>query len=469
MLYHCLRVAGLFALAKIAFAISCASAATPPDLDLSNQLDAVLENHATARQTTVTLKVIDLDTDVVLYDRGGDRLLTPASNLKIYTSACALDCFGPEHQFQTKVTTKGDLRNGVLHGDLVLTGGGDAMFNSSDLAKLADRVTSELKISEICGKVVVDNSRYASPLKGPGWMWDDDPDYYNMSITPLMVDFNVLALRLTPSDEGVAAQLVIPSSYPEIKFLSRSTFSGDTLATRRPFTHPLLIAQNGHLNEPKDLRLTMQNPGAWVHGMFTAMLADRGVRFSLPDEINRASASAGSTELNHLGPSLAKTLTHFNNQSENAIGEVLLHEVAIAKGTKKPCWPDGAAAITKWLAESGGLEPGSFRLVDGSGLSRYNLISADSSVRLLKFMHDHEHADTFYSALKTYEVNVAGKMQPLVAAKSGGMASVSTISGYLKTPSGRLLAFSLLANGYIGSAKPIFDLREKVWETLAQL
>ncbi len=466
---HNLRIAGLLMLTKIAFAINSVSAETLSKSDLSNQLDAVLENHSTSQRTTVTLKVIDLDSGEVLYDRGGDLLLTPASNLKIYTSACALDCFGPVHQFQTKLTTKGDLQNGVLQGDLVLTGGGDAMFTSSDLTKLADLVTRELNISEIRGDVVVDNSRYASPLKGPGWMWDDDPDYYNMSITPLMVDFNVLTLRLTPSEQGVSAQLLIPSSYPEIKYLSRRTVNGAKLATRRPFTHPILVARKGKLEEEKDLRLTMHNPGRWVSGIFKAMLADRGVRFSLPDGTNRSSSSSASQVLTHLGPSLTETLTHFNNHSENAVGEVLLHEIAIANGTKKPRWPDGATAISKWLEETAGLEPDSFRLVDGSGLSRYNLISADSSVRLLKFMHHHEHAAKFYSALKTYEVEVEGRKKPLVAAKPGGMASVSTISGYLKAPSGRLLAFSLLANGFIGSANPIFELREKVWETLAQL
>ena len=434
--------------------------------ELTKLLDTALDEHSTARRTTVTLKVLDLASGEVLYDRGGDRLLTPASNLKIYTSACALDLFGPEHQFQTNVKCTGPIADGVLNGNLVLVGGGDAMLSHVDLAKIADRVVKELSIKQIHGEVVVDNSRYSSPLKGPGWMWDDDPESYNMSITPLMVDFNVLELQLTPTAKSFEAKLLLRSSYPALKLVRRKALTDKVLAMRHPFTHPILVAKKATLDKKKKLKITMLNPRKWVQGVFTAMLKERGVQFS-PTE----SATANSQDvqqLEHLGPTLAATLKHFNHKSENAVGEVLLHEIAIAKGTSKPKWADGAKAITTWLIETAGLEKDSFRIVDGSGLSRYDLISADSSVHLLKYMQSHEHAETFYDALKPYEIEIDGKKRTLIAAKPGGMGSVSTISGYLTTLDGRKLAFSLLANGYVGSAKPVFGLREDVWRILAQ-
>ena len=157
---------------------------------LSDALDSLIEGHPTYKRTTVCLKVVDLQSGDVLYDRHGTRLLTPASNLKMYTTACALDAFGPEHRFTTRVQLAGTMENQTLKGDLVLVGGGDSMLAHQDLAKLAERVIQRWGIRRIEGKVRVDNTRYGSPLKGPGWMWDDDPDYYNMPITPLMLDFN---------------------------------------------------------------------------------------------------------------------------------------------------------------------------------------------------------------------------------------------------------------------------------------
>jgi D-alanyl-D-alanine carboxypeptidase/D-alanyl-D-alanine-endopeptidase (penicillin-binding protein 4) len=93
---------------------------------LKNALDAALDSHPTAKRTTVTLKVIDLESGEVLYDRGGARLLTPASNPKIYTSACALDLIGSEHRFKTIGGTRGELNGGRLYGDLWLVGGDPA-------------------------------------------------------------------------------------------------------------------------------------------------------------------------------------------------------------------------------------------------------------------------------------------------------------------------------------------------------
>jgi D-alanyl-D-alanine carboxypeptidase/D-alanyl-D-alanine-endopeptidase (penicillin-binding protein 4) len=434
---------------------------------LEEQLSKALDDHSTARRTTVTLKVIDVESGEVLFDRGGDRLLTPASNLKIYTSACALDLFGPERQFETTVRAEGELQDGVLQGDLVIVGGGDSMLSSKDLGKLADRVVREWDLEAIHGKVVVDNSRYSQPVKGPGWMWDDDPDYYNMSVTPLMVDFNVLDLRIAPGKEGtIKANLVLPSSYPELEIVPADSLAKGVLATRRPFTHPIVIADSGKLEKAEKVRITMLDPGAWVAGVFSEMLSKRGVEFSEDVAVTPPSNEEAHTIV-HKGQSLAKTLKHFNDASENAVGEVLLHEIAISHGIKRPNWPDGAKLITDWLIEKAGLEKDSFRLVDGSGLSRYNLISADSSVKLLRFMDSHPHGKVFFAALPTYEVEINGKKKPVVSAKSGGMGAVSTISGYVKTTKGQLLAFSLLANGYIGSAEPVFGLRQDVWEVLA--
>src|SRR5690606_3010169 len=107
---------------------------------LAKRLDEVLDKHATAQRATVTLKVVDLESGETLFDRGGDRLQVPASNLKIYTSACALDTFGPHHRFKTVVRAAAPIENGVLQGDLQLIGGGDAMLSSNDLQKLARRV-----------------------------------------------------------------------------------------------------------------------------------------------------------------------------------------------------------------------------------------------------------------------------------------------------------------------------------------
>lgn len=386
--------------------------------ELQAALNCVLDQDPTARRTMVALKVVDLKSGEVLYDRHGERLFTPASNLKIYTSACALDAFGPDHCFPTIVTVKVDREAGTLHGDLKIVGGGNAMLSHAELKKLAERVVKTWGVRRLLGKVVVDNSRYSDTQLGPGWMWDDQPYYFNMRVTPLMVDFNTTAIAGSVGRDG------------------------------------------------KERREAMREPGAWCAKEFGEMLRDLGVKFG-PAE---ASPPRGDlVVIRFQGMELSETLRHFNHKSENAVGEVLLHELAIAGGKVRPTWSDGAEVITAWLHDTAGLERGSFKLVDGSGLSRYNLISADSSVKLLAFMRQHKHSPTFFDALPAYEVETPnGKKQKLVHAKSGGMSGVSTISGYVQTLDGRELAFSLLGNGFIGTSKPVISLRGKVWKVLVQ-
>lgn len=448
---------------------------------LTERLDQILDSHPTAKRTTVTLKVVDLASGETLYDRGGDRLQVPASNLKIYTSACALDAFGADHRFKTIVRADGTIADGVLRGNLRLIGGGDAMLASGDLRKLSKRVVKELGIRQIIGKVVVDNTRYAPQLKGPGWMWDDEPSYYNMSVTPLMVDFNVLTVKLTPDAEGfVSAKLALPSDYPKLVRVDAASAANGELATRRPFREEIEFRGDLKLDVPQDVRMTMHDPGPWAAGLFSQMLADEGVSIGISDaatESTNVDAGSAVVELVHQGPTLAETLRHFNHVSENAVGEVLLHEIAIAHGVEQPTWSDGAKIISDWLIAKAKLEPGSFRLVDGSGLSRYNLISADSAVRLLAYLHASDDFEPFLESLPTPEVKLdkaelaSGSDKstgPRVSSKGGSMSSVSTVSGYIRTLDGRMLAFSLLANGFIGPNGPVMDLRQQVYRELVK-
>ncbi len=453
---------------------------------LASTLDSILEGHPCFRRTTLALKVFDLTNNRMLYDRDGDRLLIPASNLKLFTTAAALDRFGTEHTFSTQLHATGQIdSSGTLQGDILLIGGGDAMLTSQQLLQLVDRAVDQWGIQRVAGKVRVDNSRYASPWKGPGWMWDDDPADYNMSISPLMVDFNVATVVTGTTQNGTGengtaeirrlVRLDPPSLWPPILPRRADTWRVD----RKPFTETVLVDVPEVIATPIRSTLTVHNPGKWVAGMVMAHLANRGIPIEpATDDVSAkraapdASSAIGNSAIGNsagmiltatrTSVTLAETLSHFQHESENAVGEVLLHELAVASGIRQPDWQQGAQVISSWLIESAGLEVGSFRIVDGSGLSRYNLISADSSIRLLRHMAQQDHFNAFYASLKKYELDG----QPVVAAKSGGMSGVSTISGYLRTHDNRRLAFSFLANGFIGPSKPLIDLRTPLWQAM---
>ena len=492
---HLLLVIVILGVCKNAFALE------PLDRkELDKNLSKLIYNHPTMRRTTITLKVVDLETGEVLYDCAGDKLLTPASNLKIYTAAAALNMLGPDYTWSTEIIATEPVKRGVCNGELLIRGSGDPMLDTEQLVQLADKLVSAYKLKKVrCGIATAYIPRWAHvPIKGPGWMWDDEPDYYNMSIRPLMMNFNTIKFTVTPGEDGVTVTQEPASDFPPVMIVPEIPKQDEDAGVRferEPFTGAItIIAAPEPDSKPVSDNITMHDPSPWIASVFKRMLEDRGVEVSDKHYVGK---SADVTLVSQQGKTLAEAIKHFLKKSENAVGEMLLLKLAETQTEADVSWPVGAKVVTDWLVNTAGLEAGSFRIVDGSGLSRYNLISADSSVKLLVFMKRNEHFEPFFDGLPVYKVELPASGGPTsggpasggptsggddkwdgvplaefdderVFAKPGGMSGVSTISGYIKTLDGRWLAFSLLGNGYIGSSAPVRDLRGKVWAELVR-
>lgn len=468
-------------------------AAAPLDASqLAAALDDLLATHETAKRIHVTLVVHDLATGDTLYNRGGDKLLTPASNLKIYTAAAAIDLLGPDYRWTTKLIAHGQRDNGFERVTLVTSG--DPMLSNDQLDELMMSAADAAPEIETWRRVdaleIYRNPSWDDvPRKGPGWMWDDDPDYYNMSIAWPMLDFNVIdfvadaqtdwragdAPAVGPGVSSIFYEGKLGPAGSENTFeVGREAFS-DVYFTRGSMPRDA---------EPMTFRVAAWDPDQWMldslvysaagaASWFSKSLNEGNTRFVDRDE-------ESASPLAEVSNGLPKAVQHFLRVSENAVGEMLLlHLAEKFDEDGEVSWPSGAKVISDWLINEAGVEEGSFRLVDGSGLSRYNLISANSSIQLLDHMDDHEHFEVFFDGLPVYQVALpeAEKWNGVpmaefdhqrIFAKPGGMSGVNTISGYLDTLDGRRLAFSLLANGYIGSSAPVRDLRGAVWSTLVR-
>lgn len=441
---------------------------------LQQQLDALLDGHPAAHRTHIALKVEDLDSGAVLYDRDGEKLFTPASNLKIYTSACALEQLGADHRFTTTIGSRGKAIKGILIGDLILSGGGDPYLKSDDLRAMVKQLCAEQKLSRVRGDIIVDESLFASRRKGPGWMWDDDPDPYNMSIASIMLDYNTLTATVYPETSGGKARIELtpPTDFPPIG--PWTNFSGKLNVSRQPFEDVITASGPPTSGDgPTTFSLTMHNSSMWIGSVFEKMLEDEGVHVSGRVRVESQQAPFVPL-LRHESAPLSEIVHRLNKVSENAIGEMLIHDIAVKNNRTPATWTTGAEEVTKWLTGTAGLDPGSFHLVDGSGLSRYDLISPDSSVRLLRYMHTRPTWGVYLESFPIFKVKLpasvpAGTPVERVFAKTGGMSGVSTLSGCIRTLDGRMLAFSFLTNNYIGAGEQITDLRGKIFTILVQV
>src|SRR5829696_5921315 len=192
------------------FCISSAVAQQPTPAprtlpELQTKISEILAKPELA-PATVGIKVISLDTGKVLFEENAQKLLRPASNMKLYTVAAALDRLSPDYRFSTSVyaNTRPDA-SGIVHGELTIYGRGDpsiaARFNNGDYFKAIDNLATRIGaagVKRVEGDLVGDETYFIGPKYGAGWDWEDLTWYYGAEVTPLTVNDNALDLFVKP-------------------------------------------------------------------------------------------------------------------------------------------------------------------------------------------------------------------------------------------------------------------------------
>src|ERR1043165_7109544 len=182
----------------------------------------------------VGIKVVSLDTGRVLFEENASKLLRPASNMKLYTVATALDRLSPDYRFVTSVYAASTPdAAGVVHGDLTIYGRGDpsiaARFNNGDYFKGIDDLASRIVaagVKRVEGDIIGDESYFVGPKLGSGWNWEDLTWYYGAEVTPLTANDNALDLFVKPG-AAVGQPAVITTGPPDplLKIVNNVTTS----------------------------------------------------------------------------------------------------------------------------------------------------------------------------------------------------------------------------------------------------
>ena len=459
----------------------------PADLALAKEIDRTIDESGLA-QARWGVFVMSMSDSRVLYSRNGDKLFTPASNMKIYTTAAGLDLLGEGYRWRTSVyADKQPDSNGVIHGDLTLYGRGDPGLDSSSkdgLPALALELWQH-GVRHLRGNVIGDESYFRGEMYGLGWQWNDVQWYFGAQPSALTVDANAIELTIMPGSKFGNAATVKLQRENRYVHLTNNTTTGERAA-------PASIGINRGLSDnevrvwgefPAGGRgftayLSVYNPALWAATLFKAELLKQGITVD-GEPRSRDFRAAESERFDPQkafeiafaqGRTLGEIVHQTNKESNNLYAELILRTLGKERGSLAPD-PDprknpergddeaGVAVVKSWL-DRNGIPTNGLAIRDGSGLSRLDLVTPEATARLLLAIARTNSAAVFHDSLpiagrdgtlKPRLLREAGK----VFAKTGTLTYDHSLSGYAIAQNGEVLAFSILCNDATGHSDPV--------------
>jgi len=426
------------------------------------------------------LLVTDAGTGEDLYARNADSFFMPASNAKLFTTALALATLGSEYRVRTTVATSGTLdANGILNGDLILIGRGDANLSNRKfpygkkeeregppekvLAEFADEVAAR-GVKEVTGDVIADDSMFQHEQFPSGWLVDDILWSYGAAVSAIAVNDNTFSLELRPAvNEGEPARYAagLAADFYTVENLIRTGARGseEKLAVARdPGSRVIHLSGTMPLDaQTRRLTIAIEDPAEYAASLLARLLEARGVKIDGGARARHAGgspvdAAAPQTVLaEHTSVPLSEDIRLTNKNSENLHAELLLllagHEKEGAVNY------EDALKVASAFFKAAGIADGDVVLSDGSGLSRKDLVTPRAVVQLLRYAATQPWGELYRSTLPVAgeDGTLSDRMKNTPAAarvfaKTGTIGHGNALSGYATTVRGTHLLFSILGN-----------------------
>ncbi|HSI35739.1 MAG TPA: D-alanyl-D-alanine carboxypeptidase/D-alanyl-D-alanine-endopeptidase [Tepidisphaeraceae bacterium] len=444
--------------------------------DLDSDIKAVLRDKALAR-AEVGMAVVRLGADAkadhVLVRHNSEIPLIPASNLKLVTTAAALDLFGHDFKFRTLLLKH--------NNDLVLVGDGDPTLGDADLLRksgwgpntLFQQWADQLKKRGLTNfdRVVFDDSVFDQAFYHPGWPAEQFHKHYCAQVGGLNFNANLLSFYLRSTSPGQPIGYILEPATKYASIRNTCVTGGEQVIglARHDATNQVVLSGHGRGSDV-GYQVTIHDPGMFAATNLAETMVASGValKSAAParDRTLRAQLLKGGVDekagwavLGVLETPLSAALARANKDSINLYAESLCKRMGAESG-EPGSWRTGTAAMGKFL-EKVGVPATEYTFADGSGLSRANTVSASALCKVLSHAYHSSDREAYLTSLSvagkdgTLETRFAGTLSDMrgrVFGKSGFINQVRTLSGYLKAKDGQWYAFSILMNNMADTA-----------------
>ena len=427
----------------------------------------------------------------IVFERNGNRLFVPASNVKLVVAAVASVLLPPEYRFRTSVYAAGPVDSGTVRGDLVLYGRGDpalsARYYPSELAafdELADTMRAR-GITRVAGDLVGDASYFDSATAHPSWQGYDLKWGYAAPVTALAFNDNSVDFLVEPGPIGQPPDIRFRPDLGIVQFTNRArTVPADSARTldffRQPGTNAVWAEGDLPADAPPDTEyFAIHDAPTYAATAFRRSLESRGIIVdgsmrTTFDSSTYAAARTTSPLAEHSSPALPNILQPMLATSQNWFAEMLLKTLG-RELRGQGSWAAGLDVERRFLVDSLGVDSTTFDLVDGSGLSTWNLIAPRAFVQILSRMRDLPRAGPFLDAIPTAGETgtlktrfTDARLPGRVRAKTGSINRVNSLTGYLELPNGRAWTFSIQLNNHTGTTREALARIDAIVAALAR-
>ncbi|MGA2980447.1 MAG: D-alanyl-D-alanine carboxypeptidase/D-alanyl-D-alanine-endopeptidase [Terriglobales bacterium] len=473
------------------------------------------------------IEVASLSTGKTLYSQNADKLFTPASNTKLFTTAAALALIGPDYKFHTTVETAGTLdRYGRLNGDLVLVGHGDPNLSGRELPydlrtqrnddpiqaleALADALVQK-GVKFIDGDIVADDSYFAFERYGEGWSQDDLVWADGAPVSALTINDNVVFVNILPADRPGEKAFVSVKPFADYYRLDNRIITTPAgtgrkfFVNREPGSTVLTLWGNMPLDDAgANEALAIEDPAEFAAGLFRQLLEKRGIVIYGHDRTRHTELATLSTfSVTTLAPSrggrvndndndgqsrplkndqpvtlasyeskpLLQDVRVINKVSQNLHAEILLRLLGRERGNAGTI--EGGLEVLRGFLIKAGISNDQYVFYDGSGLSRQNLVTPHAVVELLRYCSTQPWGADYKATFPVSGVDgslterlTSPRLHSRIMAKTGSLGGVKTLSGYATTDAGEVVVFSILSNNFNLPAKRVTDAIDELVQAI---
>lgn len=476
-----------------------------PAQDLTEKIQGFIQQDVQSSRAFWGVQAVSLKTGTSLATINQDRFFVPASNAKLYSTALALLRLGPDYRFRTRVTVESPPVEGTISGNLRLAGGSDpsmswriypyqkgpeTQYPLLTIEELADQVLKQ-GIRRIEGDIIGDDTRWPWDPYPAGWAIDDALWEYGAPVSALTLNDNAIRINVQPSTPGLAPALTLtpPLEYYWIDNQIRTEAGERKLEIIRDAGSRQLLLQGriAPRSTGRTFTVAIDDPALFAATALYDALSRRGIVISGQAKAEHRSASqpypesTASIELaSRNSVPLLQILKVINKVSQNLHAEMMLREVGFFL-TKEGTTDAGIKELRRLLDEAG-VNPDSYDLRDGSGLSRLTLTTPAATTQLLTHLYQSRYRAEWLQLMPiggedgTLENRFllpgrSRKAAPGAAsirAKTGSLSHVNTLSGYIDSKTHGSVAFSIMVNNFNGPSSGIRAVIDKICLELAQ-